>query len=284
VDDHTVPVAGGRLTVRVYRPDDEGTLPAHILLHGGAWWLGSIDELVCDAVCRYRSLHAHCAVLAVEYRLAPEHRFPTAVEDAYAALAWAAHNADRLGLDAAGISVGGMSAGANLAAAVSLKARDTPGPRVVFQLLEMPVLDLTLATVGQALTTEEFDPVVAPAKSALAAGVRHYLNSPARATHPLASPLLCEDLSGLPPAYVMTAEFDPLRLEGERYARALAAAGTPAEVWRQPGAVHGSDILTRVWPPAREWQRRAASAVRAAHRPTGVHGDPGHSVFPTLPH
>src|SRR5262245_3752331 len=142
VDDYLVPVAGAQLRVRIYRPTVQPHLPAHIYLHGGGWKLGSIDERVVDATCRQRCVEAHCAVLSVDYRLAPEHPFPVALDDCYAVLGWAHLNADVLDLDADNVSVGGSSAGGNLAAALALRTRNEGGPPLRFQLLEVPALDL----------------------------------------------------------------------------------------------------------------------------------------------
>jgi len=232
--DHRVPVGdGAQITVRAYRPcaDAPATgapLPAHVELHGGGWWLGSIDEHVNEAICRYRCVHAHCVVFAVEYRLAPEHPFPAAVNDVYATLTWITGHATELGIDPGRLSVGGTSAGANLAAAATILARDRAGPQLPFQLLEVPALDLTGKTMRAALATEELAPLA-----------RHI------------------------------GEFETPK--GERYAERLAQAGVPVTVTRCAGAVHGTSFLTRVWPPAQDWQRDAAAAIRRSHeRDSGV--------------
>jgi len=266
VEDYAIPVAGGMITVRAYRPSQQRPLPAHLVLHGGGWWLGSIDERVNEAICRYRCVRAGCVVFAVEYRLAPEFRFPTAIGDCYAVLEWVAEQSGRLGIDPDNISIGGTSAGGNLAAAVAMHARDVGGPRLVFQLLEVPGLDLTAESARAELAAPELAPVTRQAEE-LAVAARLYLGDPAQARLPLASPVLATDLAGLPPAHIMTAELDPLRAEGERYAERLAAAGVPATAVRLPGAIHASTFLTRVWQVARDWQRTAAEAVRVAHRP-----------------
>jgi len=265
VTDHQAPVPGGQVTVRAYRPAGQpGLLPGHVELHGGGWWLGSIDEYINDAICRYRCVHAGCVVLAVEYRLAPEHRFPVPVEDAYAALEWIDAHRSSLGIRPGGLSIAGSSAGANLAAALTLKARDLGGPRLVFQLLEVPVLDLTGASMREQLATPELAPV-AHQRHEFETPLLRYLRDPADALGQLASPVLAGDLSGLPPAHVMTAEYDPLRAEGELYAGRLTQAGVPASVTRQAGATHGAAYLTGVWEPARERQRDAAERIRQAH-------------------
>jgi acetyl esterase len=269
VTDYPVPVDGGKIIVRAYRPSRQAPLPCHVELHGGGWWLGSIDEDVNEAICRYRCLRAHCVIFAVEYRLAPEHPFPTAINDAYAALRWIAGNAAELGVDAGAISIGGSSAGGNLAAAVTLLARDLAGPPLVFQLLEVPALDLTGDSMRAAIAAEELAPI-AHQLSEFETPLLRYFRDPADALLPLASPVLARDLSGLPPAHVMTAEYDPLRDEGELYARLLAQAGVHATVTRHAGAIHGTSYLTRVWEPAREWQREAAARIKRAHERKGA--------------
>jgi acetyl esterase len=269
VTDYPVRVEGGEIVVRAYRPSGQAPLPAHVELHGGGWWLGSIDEYVNEAICSFRCAHAHCVIFAVEYRLAPEHPFPMAIDDVYAALRWIADHAPELGIDADAISIGGSSAGGNLAAAVTLRARDTAGPRLVFQLLEVPALDLTGDSMRAAIASEELAPI-AHQLSEFETPLQRYFRDPADALLPLASPVFAEDLSGLPPAHIMTAEFDPLRDEGELYARLLTQAGVQATVTRHTGAIHGTSYLTRVWEPAREWQREAATRIRQAHEQKGA--------------
>lgn len=251
----------GQIRLRVYRPDGSTGLPVHVFLHGGGFWLGSVDELVNDAICRQRCRDAGCVVVAVDYRLAPEHRFPVPVEDCYAGLVWAVEQAERIGGDPGNVSIGGVSAGANLAAAVALAARDRQGPRLRLQLLEVPPLDLTLDTVRQSGIGDEYGITV----NDMRLSNDLYLPSPDDACHPLASPLLAPDLAGLPAAHVMTAEFDPLRLDGERYAARLQAAGVKATHSTYSGAVHGSLALTGTWPPARVWQRDVCEVLRQAH-------------------
>jgi acetyl esterase len=262
VEDIRIPVEAGTVLLRVYRPSDASPLPGHLTMHGGGWKLGSVNERVVDATCRRRCRDAHCVVISVDYRLAPEHRFPVPVDDCYAALVWAAGNAERLGLDIDNLSVGGMSAGANLAAAVTIRARDENGPRLGFQLLEVPTLDLTLDTVAATRASGVIPDVPQPT---MEDATRSYLADPAQARNPWASPLLADDLSDLPAAHVMTAEYDVLRTEGERYAQRLAAAGVTVTQRRYPGALHGTAMLTRTWDGARQWQHDAAAALRQAH-------------------
>ncbi|SDO73969.1 acetyl esterase [Nakamurella panacisegetis] len=260
VSDHVID-ADGSVRARVYQPSEPGRHPLHVFLHGGAWWLGAVDELVNDALCRDRCQASGCVVVSVEYRLAPEFRYPTAVEDSYAALVWAVDHAEELGADPDDVSVGGISSGANLAAAVALLVRDRHGPRLVGQLLEVPPLDLTLDTMRGTGISDEYGISAADLEIAIAL----YLNDPAEALDPLASPLLADDLSGLAPVHVMTAEFDPLRADGERFVARVREAGGEASIVNYPGAVHGSLALTGVWAPARRWQSDAADALRTLH-------------------
>jgi acetyl esterase len=233
--EHRIVRGDDSVRVRVYRPSDARRLPIHVFIHGGGFWLGSIDERVVDAACRERSVGADCIVVAVDYRLAPEHTFPTPVEDCYDALLWAHQHAEEFGGDPDNLSIGGVSAGANLAAAVCLAVRDRRGPNMRLQLLEVPPLDLTLETMRASGVGDAFG--ITDADMQLSNEL--YLIQPSDAANPLASPLLADNLAGLPAAHIMTAEFDPLRLEGERYAERLRAAGVAASHISAPGAVHG---------------------------------------------
>jgi acetyl esterase/lipase len=262
VTDHQVPVAGGEIVARVYRPSAAGGLPCHVTLHGGGWEFGSVAELVAEAICRQRCAEADCVVVSVDYRLAPEHRYPIPLDDCHAALRWTVANAGTLGIDPGNVSIGGSSAGGNLAAAVALRCREEGGPALRFQLLEVPALDLTRDIARETLASGILPDVPQPTMDS---GTRAYLGDPGQAHEPLASPLFAADLRGLPPAHVMTAEFDMLRTEGERYAERLRAAGVPTTHRRYPGALHGTAGLTRTWECAAEWQRDAARALRRAH-------------------
>jgi len=255
--DFTVGSGENAFRVRVYRPGDATGLPIHIFLHGGGFWLSSIDELVNQVICRERCRGANCVVVAVDYRLAPEHPFPAPLEDCYAGLLWAVEQAGLIGGDPGNVSIGGVSAGATLAAAVTLLARDRGGPHLRRQLLEVPALDLTLDGMRAAAVGDDYGITVAEME--LCRDL--YLPPGVDAGAPLVSPLRATDLSGLPPAHIMTAEFDPLRGDGELYASRLRAAGVPVSYSAHPGAVHGSLVLTRTWQPARAWHDEAVAAL-----------------------
>jgi acetyl esterase len=262
VRDHEVAVDGGSITARVYTPHGGGPLPAFVYLHGGGYFVGSIDWRFHVAKAREIASRVGCAVVAVEYRLAPEFRFPIAAEDCYAAFLWTAANAEKLGVDAARIAVGGESAGGTLAAVVCLMARDRNGPRPIFQLLEMPAADL--ADVRALPSARAFGRGYGLELEALDMVAEMYLADPADAYHPYASPVRAADLSDLPPAHVMTAELDPIRDSGEEYGRRLQAAGVPATVARQDGHIHGSCALYASWPPARAWLDEVLTVLAAA--------------------
>lgn len=257
--DLTVPVDGGEITVRVYRPFGAGPFPSHVFAHGGSFSLGTLDEY--DPLCREYCTRAGCVVVSVEYRLAPEHTWPTAPEDVYRALTWTVENAAALDIDGERVSVGGTSAGASLAAATTLMARDRGGPSIVFQLLEIPALDCTMSQPS----IDEFAEGYLLTRANMAKSVGRYLSDPAHAHEPYASPLLAADLTGLPPARILTCEFDPLRDEGEAYGRRLAEAGVPTVVSRYNGHIHSSTYATRVFPSARRHIAEACAALSEAY-------------------
>ncbi len=260
VVDHTVAVDGGEITVRVYTPAGDAPLPAHLYIHGGGFWIGTLDHF--DVNCRATAVGAGCVVASVDYRLAPEFHFPTAPEDCYAALRWLVDHAGELGVDPSRISVGGGSAGGNLAAVVALMARDRGGPPLVFEVLEIPVTDLTMSQPSVAENAEGY----VLTREAMDQYVGYYLGESGDPKDPYASPLLAGDLSGLPPALVMTMEFDPLRDEGEAYGRRLQEAGVPTTVRRWDGQIHGSASFAQLVPDvATEYREMVNAALRAAY-------------------
>ena len=246
---------------RVYQPAQQGAraAPVAMMFHGGGWVIG--DLTTADSQCRELCKGAGAVVISVDYRLAPEHRFPAAAEDCYAATAWAAEHAARYGGDAARLAVVGDSAGGNLAAAVALMARDRGGPAIAFQLLVYPVTD------GVHFDTPSYrdngEGYLLTADAMRWFWDRYAPNEKDR-RDPYASPLLAADHSGLPPALAMTAEFDPLRDEGEAYAKALAAAGVRTEYVCWKGLIHGFFGQTRVIAAARPPMEKACAALATA--------------------
>jgi len=261
VENRSVPGPEGPVPVRIYWPEDPppAPLPALVYFHGGGWVICGLDTH--DPTCRAIANGAGCMVVSVDYRLAPEHKFPAGAEDAYAATLWVAANASDIGVDATRIAVGGDSAGGNLTAAVALMARDRAAPEIVFQLMVYPVTDITsLDTasyrdngVGYFLTTASMDWYR-----------RQYLTDLSDASHPYASPLQAADLTGLPPALVITAEHDPLCDEGEAYAARLREAGVPATATRYDGVFHGFFALGTLLDAAKQASEEAYAALRDA--------------------
>jgi len=233
VGDRTVPGPDGSLPVRIYRP--HGTpRGALVYFHGGGWVIGNIE--VVDAPCRALAEATGCVVVSAQYRLAPESAYPAAAEDCYAVVQWVADHLEELGTEAAGVVVAGDSAGGNLAAVVSLMARDRGGPAIAFQALVYPVTDLAdMETESYRANGEGY--------LLTAAAMRwfrdHYVPDESRRTEPYASPVHAEDLSGLPPAFIAVMEFDPLHDDGQKYAELLRKAGTEATVHRYEGQIHG---------------------------------------------
>jgi acetyl esterase len=233
VVDRFIPGPTADLPIRVYTPEGEGPFPAIVAFHGSGWVVGNID--ICDAPHRELANRSGCVVVAVNYQKAPEHKFPVALDDCYAAACWVVANASALGVDPALVGVGGDSAGGNLAAACCLRARDHDGPRFAFQMLIYPATDLA----GDYPSRRENADGYMLTMAGMTWFFAQYLNSPEEARNPWASPMAAADLAGLPPAVVVTAEFDPLRDEGEAYADKLAAAGVPTIKRRYDGMIHG---------------------------------------------
>ncbi len=261
VEDHRIPGPGGQLILRVYTPAGQGPFPVLVYFHGGGFVLGSVDTH--DHLCRAITNASGCLVASVDYRLAPEHRFPAAVEDAYFATRWVAANAATLNGNPARLAVGGDSAGGNLAAVVALLARERGGPSIRHQLLLYPV------------TNHAFD---TPSYQANGSGYmlsradmewywNHYLASEADGRSPHASPLRAEELRDLPPALVITAEFDPLRDEGEAYAARLEEAGVSVVLTRYEGMIHGFLRFHNVLDQGQRAVEQIGAALREATAP-----------------
>jgi acetyl esterase len=257
IEPDAIPQPTGAIPVRLYVPRDDGIRrPLVVYYHGGGWVVGDFDTH--DTTCRFLAREVDAAVLAVDYRLAPEHRFPAAVDDAVAAFSWAARAATVLGCDPARLAVAGDSAGGNLAAVVAQLAVAAGGPRPAAQLLIYPVTDLSTKHASYATFSEGYFLTEAEMDWYR----RSYLPDEAAARDPRASPLLATDLRGLPPAIVLTAGFDVLRDEGEAYARRMREAGVRVELRRSAGQVHGFANATGVSPGARRAMREAAHLLR----------------------
>jgi acetyl esterase len=263
IEDHALAVDGGEIRVRVYTPFVDGPSGALLHIHGGGFTLGSVDWIYNEAKCAHLCRETGCVVATVDYRLAPEHPFPAAPEDCYAALAWLADHAEELGVDPGRIAVGGESAGGNLAAVVALMSRDRSGPELALQLLEVPVTDMSRRSDEHLSLT-----VYAAGYGLERAGIESfqddYLPPPIDRDDPYVSPFRAADLGGLPPAHVVTAELDPLRDSGEAYARRLVEAGVRTTLHRYLGHTHGSGNLWQTWPSAAEWMSEVAAAIRTA--------------------
>lgn len=252
-----VPVDGGAIRVRLYEPEAAGPRPLHLHIHGGGWCVGDLDQ--SDPRCRAIAVETGATVASVDYRLAPENAFPVPVEDCYSALEWLVGSAGELGVDPERVSVGGSSAGGNLATVVAILARDRGGPPLVFQWLDVPAVDLTMSHpsvsrlgTGHGLTEPD---------------MKRYLSAylaDADPTNPMVSPLFA-DLSGLPPALVSTCGYDPLTDEGHAYVDRLRAAGVPVVHEHGAGLIHASFSFTRLLPAARRNEATASAMLRAAY-------------------
>lgn len=261
VENHVIPGPAGDLPVRIYHPASVDTAPLPILVyfHGGGWVLGNLDTH--DVLCRALSRGAHAVAVSVDYRLAPEHPFPAAAEDAYAATAWTATHATELGADPARLAVVGDSAGGNLAAVTCLLARERGAPHIAFQALIYPVIDHY--DPGQPSYFQNADGY-SLTRDGMIWYWDHYLPNTNDADNPLASPLRAPDLRDLPPALVVTAEYDPLRDEGEAYAERLRAADVPVTLHRYDGTIHGIANLAGVLDAGKRMQEEVGTALRAA--------------------
>jgi acetyl esterase len=231
--ERSVPGPGGSIPARLYLPSPARPLPALVYFHGGGWVLGDLDH--SDALCRSLCDQAGCLVVNVDYRLAPEHRYPAAAEDAGAAVRWVAEHASELGADPDRLAVGGASAGGNLAAVAALKARDLGGPVIAAQALIYPITDHRFDTPSY----QRFAAGPLVSRDDMRWYWAQYLEREEQGAEPYASPLRTEDLRGLPPALIVTAECDPLCSEGEAYGERLRQAGVPATSARYDGMVHG---------------------------------------------
>lgn len=233
----SIPAPHGAIPARLYVPNElrehEGLSPALVFFHGGGWVIGDLDSH--DVACRKLAVEGALIVISVDYRLAPEHKFPAAADDAIAATKWVAANARELGIDASRLSIGGDSAGGNLTAVVALAARDGNGPALAGQVLIYPAVDFAMTHASHS----EPETSVLLTHSVIRWFRDHYLNGAADVRDWRASPARAASLAGLPPAYVLTAGADPLRDEGDEYAERLKQAGVPVTYKHYPGQFHG---------------------------------------------
>jgi acetyl esterase len=258
VEDRKIPAAGVEIPVRIYTPAGPGPFPILAWFHGGGWVVGDLDT--ADASARHLTVGAGCVTVSVDYRLAPETKFPGAADDCYAATVWAAQNAGRINGDARRLAVGGDSAGGNLAAAVSLMARDRGTPPLAYQLLVYPVTALDFNTPSYRNNAEGY----MLTRDGMQWYWEQYLQATAEATNPYAAPLAAASLSGLPPALVITAEYDPLCDEGEAYAKRLQDAGVTTTCTRYDGMIHGFFGMPTLMDKGKQAVDEAAGALRKA--------------------
>lgn len=257
VEDRIIAVYGNRQTpIRIYTPEGEGPFPALIYIHGGGWVFGELDQF--DNLCRMFTHTAGCVTISVDYGLAPEYKFPHPVEECYAVSQWVFEHADEFKIRKDKIAIGGDSAGGNLSAVVCQVARDRGGSMPSLQLLLYPSVDLLSETESKRLNSTGYLLDI----DSMMYFRKQYLNSMEDASHPMASPLLAEDLRHLPPAIVITAEYDPLRDEGEAYASALEKAGVPAKVKRFEGMIHGFLTLDHLVPEVRAQMQEVAEMLK----------------------
>ena len=238
----------------------DATLPALVYFHGGGWVIGDLDTH--DGVCRLIANAAQCAVISVDYRLAPEHKFPAAVDDAWAATRWIVGHAGQLAIDPTRVAVGGDSAGGNLAAVVALMARDAGGPTLALQVLQYPVTDLSAETRSY----QDFAEGYTLTRTGMRWFKAHYLDKPEDARDWRVSPLLAPSLAGVAPALIVTAGFDPLRDEGTAYAERLRDAGVTVDYVCYGGMLHGFTPMGKLIETGNRAVTLIAGAMRQALR------------------
>ena len=263
VEDRRIPGPLGSIGIRIYMPravDAPELLPILVWYHGGGFVIGDLESH--DAACRALSNQADCVVVAVDYRLAPEHKFPAAVIDCEAALAWVAESASEFGGDRAKIAVGGDSAGGNLAAAVALLARENGGAKVCFQLLIYPCV----APEPETRSHHQFAEGYLLTRKTITWFYEQYLRTPKDIRDPRYAPLEADDLSSLPPALVIVAGYDPLRDEGIDYARALIEAGNQVSLSNYEGMIHGFYLMGGVIDIANKAIEESATHLKFAFK------------------
>ncbi|MFD2923419.1 alpha/beta hydrolase [Halobacillus naozhouensis] len=260
IEERSIPGPNGAIDIRLYTPRGTGPHPALIFFHGGGWVVGSLDTH--DNVCRALTNLADCVVVSVDYRLAPEHKFPAAVDDCYTAAKWIADHPFPFNIDPSRIAVGGDSAGGNLSAVISHLAKERGTPKLVHQLLIYPSTDFTVETASMKDNSEGYFLT----RGSMVYFRDHYLRTPEDAQNPLASPFLINNLSELPTATVITAEYDPLRDEGEAYARRLKEAGVPVVLKRYEGMIHGFVSMADKLDQGKRALEQAAGELRSSFK------------------
>ena len=258
VEDRTLPGPEGEIPVRIYTPEGSAPFPVLVFFHGGGWVIGDLESH--DALARKLALEAGCLVVAIDYRLAPEAKFPAAPEDCYAATCWVTEHAAEIGGDPARIAVGGDSAGGNLSAVVAQMARDRGGPELCFELLVYPVTNHDYSTPSYTENAEGYFLT----RASMEWFWNHYLSEASEGQHAYASPLRAHSLAGLPPTLVITAEFDPLRDEGEAYAEKLRQAGVPVSCTRYDGQIHGFFSFFQLIDSSKEAIQEAVTHLKRA--------------------
>jgi acetyl esterase len=260
VEDRRIPGPGGEIPIRLYYPSGDPPFAVLVYFHGGGWVIGDLDTH--HGVCHALAKTSGCLVVSVDYRLAPEHCHPAAVEDAYAATNWVAENSDAIQADPDRFAVGGDSAGGHLAAVVALMARDRKGPRIDLQILIYPITNYDFNTPSYIENKEGY----MLTRDLMKWFWRHYIKDEGEAYHPYVSPLQAENLNDLPPALIITAEYDPLRDEGEAYGKRLQEAGVKVTLSRYPGMIHAFIRMSPRLEKAKEAIDEIAGTLRGALR------------------
>ena len=258
VVNRTIPGPAGEIPVRIYTPTGSGPFPVLVFFHGGGWVICDLDTH--DSLCRSLCNGANCVVVSVDYRLAPEHKFPAAPEDCYAATQWVAENSAEINANPGKIAIGGDSAGGNLTAVVAQIARDQGGPSLALQLLIYPATDFTFDGPSIHENGQDYFLTIDDMNWFM----NHYLNSDADKKNPQASPLQSANMHGLPPALVITGEYDPLRDEGETYGKRLKEAGVPVTISRYNGMIHGFLSLEPLTDKGKQAREECAQVLRVA--------------------
>lgn len=266
VEDRAIDGTDRQIPIRIYRPRDVDTgelLPVLVWYHGGGFVIGSLETH--DTACRRLARLADCMVVAVDYRLAPEWKFPAAVDDSFAALQWVATNATAIGADPARVAVGGDSAGGNLATVCALMARNAGAPKLAYQLLIYPCT----APEPETPSHHRFADGYILTRQTITWFYKQYLRSPKDMQDFRFGPLIADDLSQLPPSFILVAGFDPLRDEGVQYAARLIEAGNAVNLVNMPGMVHGFILMNGALDGAVQALEQSAAALRSAFTPKG---------------